>query len=226
MCGLAVQSDGVTAWMIVPVILHHQDNSEVKVKTYALLDNGSDSTFVKNFTLKALGVEGPEISLRLNTMHGRTEIPAKRIKGLLVQRYDEDTTVVLLKAYSRDSIPSKRDQFPTSETAKKWPHLKGIKDKIPLLHNNVDVGILIGCNCPRALKPQKVILGEDDDPYAVRTILGWGIIGPSSPQKDTSDVDGEDVSCHRLVTSEVGSTSLKQKFVVDAQTKKSSIQSK
>ena len=218
-CGSAVRSDGVTTSMIVPVILHHKDNSEVKVKTYALLDDGSDSTFVKNSTLKALGVEGPEISLRLNTMHGRAEIPAKRIEGLVVQRFDEGTTVVLPRAYSRDSIPSRKDQIPTSETAKKWPHLKGIEDKIPPLQNNVDVGILIGCNCPRALKPQEVILGEDDDPYAVRTILGWGIIGPSSPQKDTSDVDGEDVSCHRLVTSEVGSTSLKQKFVVDAQTK-------
>ena len=75
-CGLAVRPDGVTTSMIVPVILHHKANSEVKVKTYALLDDGSDSTFVKNSTLKALGLEGPERSLRLNTMHGRTEIPA------------------------------------------------------------------------------------------------------------------------------------------------------
>ena len=189
----------------------------MKVKTYALLDDGSDSTFVKNSTLNALGVDGPEICLSLNTMHGRTEIPAKRIEGLVVQRFDGGTTVVLPRAYSRNSIPSRRDQIPTSEMANKWPHLKSIKDKIPPLQNNVDIGILIGCNCPRALKPQDVILGEDDDPYAVKTILGWGIIGPSSPQKDTSDVDREVASCHRLVTSEVGSTSLKQKFVVDAQ---------
>ena len=70
----------------------------------------------------------------------------------MVQRFDEGTTVGLPRAYSRDSIPSRRDQIPTSETAKKWPHLKGIEDKIPPLQNNIDVGILIGCNCPRARK--------------------------------------------------------------------------
>ena len=155
-CGSAVRPDGVTTSMIVPVILHYKANSEVKVKTYALLDDGSDSTFVKNSTLKALGVDGPEISLRLNTMHGRTEIPAKRIEGLVVQRFDEGTTVVLPRAYSRDSIPSRRDQIPTSETAKKWPHLRGIEDKIPPLQNNIDVGILIGCNFQEPLNRKKL----------------------------------------------------------------------
>lgn len=130
-CGSTFRSDGVTTSMIVPVILYHKYNSEVKVKTYALLDDGSGSTFIKNYTVKALGMEGPEISLRLNTMHGKTEIPAKRIEGLVAQRFDGGTTVVPPRAYLQDSIPSRKDQIPTSETAKKWPQLKGINDKIP-----------------------------------------------------------------------------------------------
>ena len=38
-------------------------------------------------------------------------------------------------------------------------------------------GLLIGLNCPRAIKPLEVIPGKDNDPYAKRTALGWGIIG-------------------------------------------------
>ena len=63
------------------------------------------------------------------------------------------------------------------------------------MKNNVEVGLLIGCNYPKALKPKEVILGNDSDPYAVKTELGWGIIGPVSP---SFLVYQDDVStCHR-----------------------------
>ena len=47
---------------------------------------------------------------------------------------------------------------------------------MPYQHD-VDVGLLIGANCTKAIKPREVIPGADDDPYAVRTTLGWGVIG-------------------------------------------------
>ena len=63
------------------------------------------------------------------------------------------------------------------------------------MKNNVEVGLLIGCNYPKALNPKEVILGNDSDPYAVKTELGWGIIGPVSP---SFLVYQDDVStCHR-----------------------------
>ena len=47
---------------------------------------------------------------------------------------------------------------------------------MPYQHD-VDMGLLIGANCTKAIKPREVIPGADDDPYAVRTTLGWGVIG-------------------------------------------------
>ena len=55
----------------------------------------------------------------------------------------------------------------------------------------MDVGILIRCYCPRALKPREVIPGKGDDPYAIRTLLGWGIVGPvhePSEQEDSEEL--------------------------------------
>ena len=37
--------------MIVPVVVHDMDHPHVEVSVYALLDDGSDSTFVTNFFL-------------------------------------------------------------------------------------------------------------------------------------------------------------------------------
>ena len=64
-----------------------------------------------------------------------------------------------------------------------------------------------------------MVLGNDEDPYAVRTLLGWGIIGPTNAANHSS-VGGDDVfTCHRIVTCEIGNTRLDNRFVGDAQTK-------
>ena len=43
--------------------------------------------------------------------------------------------------------------------------------------DDVEVGLLIGSNCTRAIVPREVIPGILDEPYALRTDLGWGIVG-------------------------------------------------
>ena len=40
------------------------------------------------------------------------------------------------------------------------------------------MGLLIGLNFPSALRPREIVYGEESDPYAVRSLLGWYINGP------------------------------------------------
>ncbi|XP_022085513.1 uncharacterized protein LOC110976501 [Acanthaster planci] len=42
---------------------------------------------------------------------------------------------------------------------------------------NCEVGMLIGYNCPQALAPRDTITGQDDEPFAIKTDLGWTIVG-------------------------------------------------
>ncbi|XP_067019483.1 uncharacterized protein [Acropora muricata] len=117
----------------------------VEMKTYALLDNGSDSTFIKSSTLRKLDVDGPQMTLKLNTMYGQSEIVVKKIEGLIVQHVTKTTAPAALpKAYSQDFIPLKRNQIPTREIASKWPHLRQIKDQLLPLQEDMEVGLLIG----------------------------------------------------------------------------------
>ena len=90
----------------------------------------------------------------------------------------------------RETIPSRKDQIPTPAVADKWQHLKKIRDKIPPLEENLYVGVLIGSNCPKAIKPKEVIAGKSEDPYAVRTLLGWSIVGQTSRSETPLDEDG------------------------------------
>ena len=53
------------------------------------------------------------------------------------------------------------------------------------------------------IKPREVIPGSEDDPYAMRTILGWGIIGMTNPLTVDSQ-NNSHCSCNRIVSREVG----------------------
>ena len=59
---------------------------ETDVLEYALLDNASHTTFITTSTLRNLGVEGPELGLKLCTMYGKIEIPLQKVNGLLIER--------------------------------------------------------------------------------------------------------------------------------------------
>ena len=186
----------------MPVVLHHKDNPGTEVKTYALLDDASDTTFVRNKLKNELGVEGVDTGLNLSTMHGREVVPVTRVDGLVVERPDKRAKVDLPKAYARDLIPSRKDQIPTPAIADKWPHLRKIKDKISPLNEDLDVGLLIGSNCPKAIKPREIVAGRSEDPYAVRTLLGWCIVGPANPSGTPMDEDSL-ATCNRITAKEI-----------------------
>ena len=86
---------GTSHSLIVPVWLHHQDDPRDKVKVYALLDEQSDACFLKESTLTALGVDGPELNLHLSTVLGQKTITGKKVTGLTVRGVNKTTEIIL-----------------------------------------------------------------------------------------------------------------------------------
>jgi len=72
-CHTVGKWNSVTNSLILPVWLYHKDSPEKKVLAYALLDDSSNSTFIKCDTIHDLGLKGPEIKLNLYTMLGRQD---------------------------------------------------------------------------------------------------------------------------------------------------------
>ncbi|KAK6195425.1 hypothetical protein SNE40_000861 [Patella caerulea] len=194
----AVRHGSLTTSLIVPVRVYHESQPDKKVLKYLLQDEASDTIFITDKTLQDLDISGNEVDLQLSTMLGKEVIPTQKINGLVVERYDGELKIELPTAYSRESIPSRRNQIPTKEIAESWPHLRRIRNKLYPYHEDIEIGLLIGCNCPKAIKPREVIGGKEDDPYAVRTALGWGIVGPVREVEE----DMMDVTCNRIVSQE------------------------
>ena len=198
-----VSCSDTTTSMILPVLIHHKDDPDRRVKVYAVLDDQSDTCFITDDITKSLGVTGPAVELELGTMHAVENIDTQKIEGLIVSRFDGQVDIPLPKAYTRNLIPGLRGQIPRPETARKYEHLKTIADEIPPYDEQLSIGLLIGNNCARALKPRSVVPGKSNDPYAIRTILGWGVVGAKGHGNRT-DGTGERAECYCTATKEVG----------------------
>ena len=176
-CNCTSQGASSSTSMIVPVWLSSSKRPEAEVLVYAILDTQSDSTFVLKETCDELDADKQPTKLRLSTITSQESVvDSQRVSGLQVRGYNSDLKIPIPVAYTSTSIPADEDHIPTTTTAKNWSHLRPIEDKmLDLLDCNV--GLLVGYDCSQALTPREVISGESNEPYAIKTDLGWSIVG-------------------------------------------------
>lgn len=198
-CSVNRGDDGSTS-MIVPVWISSTKAPEKEILAYALLDTQSSNTFVDQGMCRMVGASLEPVKLQLTTMMGRDSIVhSARASGLRVRGFSSDSWISLPPTYTRDFIPLERSHIPTPETAERWNHLKGIAPEIPELMD-CEVGLLIGYDCSRALAPRRVITGRDDEPYAIKTDLGWSVVGSALRSAHSTEVTG---LCHRIAVREL-----------------------
>ncbi len=187
---------------IVPVYVSTTMEPDKEVLVYALLDSQSDTTFILKDAAVTLGAKKEPVKLKVSTITSKTKVVnSQKVQGLQVRGISSDTKIKLPTTYTRDYIPANRSHIPTSTTAKSWPHLEHLADEMsPEL--DCEVGLLIGYNCPQVLLPRDVISGNENQPYAQRSVLGWSIIGYSSTEVDYDPEDEIGVS-HRIIIKKV-----------------------
>ncbi|XP_006817261.1 uncharacterized protein LOC102809485, partial [Saccoglossus kowalevskii] len=215
--------------LIIPVFLHHKSVPNQQATVYALLDPQSDSCFITKSMMEKIGVNGPNIQIKLSTMLAEKVIECNKIDGLVVMNMDRSINIALPAVFSRECIPASHSQIARPDTVSRWPHLMQVSKYLPPFRKDIEIGLLIGMNCPRALKPREVIPGDDDDPYAVRTDLGWGVIGVmNSPDYDLSSycqvINTEGKRCHftyRTQVKEISPLQVNKMFEQDFNERKS-----
>lgn len=182
---------------VVPVWLSSTTHPAQEVLVYALLDSQSDTTFVLEEVVDTLDISKEPVKLKLSTMASKdTVINCQRVKNLQCRGFSSIKKVSLPPAFTREFIPANRTHIPTNETAKVWSHLEHLQEEIPALQN-CKVGLLIGYNCSQALLPREVVSGNEHEPFAQRTDLGWSIVGHGNTHIDFSDATG--ISHHVIV---------------------------
>ena len=126
-CNVTEAGDVPITMGIVPIWLYHNNNPNNRICVYALLDNASGGTFIKEDSLRKLGMEGIESKLSLTTMHGTQEIETKAVDGLMASHFEKnDVSLALPRTYVRQQIPEDRDEIPRPERVQEWPHLQQV----------------------------------------------------------------------------------------------------
>ena len=206
---------------ILPVWLYHKDDPDKMIKVYALLDNGSGGTFIKEESAKRLGIEGSDTDLILTTIHGTHNVSTKAIEGLVVANIKStDVIVDLPRTFTRKVIPADRSEIPRPDVISKMSHMKDVSKEMHPYMEDIEVGLLIGLNCPSALRPRDIVYGNESDPYAVRSLLGWYINGPINTHKTSYH---DNVNCNSIHFNELNTSTTAKGYVVSQRTVKEQI---
>ena len=190
---------GIKSAMIVPVYLSSEEEPDKKCLVYALLDTQSDTTFILDEIAEKMNFPSQPARLKLSTMTSTSVIDCKKYSGLMIQGVNSGVKICLPLTYSRSFIPVHKSHIPTPEVVMKWPHLECLKSEILPLQD-CEVGLLIGYNCAQALAPRDFISGDGDQPFAIKSDLGWSIVGKTCTEESDYDEIG---TSHRIVTMEV-----------------------
>ena len=160
------------ALQVVPVKVMSNDGNAIT--TYALLDTGSEASFVTKSLIDRLKLDIKSYEeLAVCTLSGEQDVRVG-IVDLIVKSADDSRgrTVAVqdVKVVEKLNINLTRPK-----NLLKWPHLIGIE--IPEVEDK-EVTMLIGANVPECQVHEESRVGKAGEPYAVRTILGWAILGP------------------------------------------------
>ena len=157
---------------VVPVRVRY-DNAEVH--TYAFLDLGSTHTFCDTKLINAINVSGESENISVNTLNGVT--PHSGVKcSLSILPIKEDDEFILTDVISLDKIPVKPNILPAKGDIAELAYLRDIKSSSL---KGGSVTLLIGANVPEMFIMKECRKGLRGQPIAVKTPLGWSLLGPS-----------------------------------------------
>ena len=145
-------------------------------------------------TLDSFAVETKPVTLNVSTMSGSDLLQCRKASGFKIQGHGCKDSINLPTLFSRPQIPHNRSHFPTPTFCQQFPHLKEVASKLLPLQD-VEVGLLIGynVNCQKPL--QTVVSKNQADPYAIKTPVGWCVIGSSGTETRQDQLDCNQVVC-------------------------------
>jgi hypothetical protein len=166
---------------VVPIRVKSENTD---IETYALLDEGSDVSLCTADLANKLGLKGVERNFSLNTVDREGSMKKGREVKLSVSSLNGDKDIVMDKVWTVDRLPIAAKAIPKQSDVGKWPHLNGLR--FPEIEDK-EVTLLIGSDVPEAFWVMDQRRGKTKEPYALRSVLGWTLLGPVNKVNDSNN---------------------------------------
>jgi hypothetical protein len=160
----------------LPIRLHTPSGRVVD--TFAMLDSGSQATLVRSSFAKDIGLNGPTASLSIGNIRENEPVQqSKRVTFWLTNPEDPNMNPIKVNNAWTFNAPFNLPQqsIPCyNEGGSVWTHTRDL-NLSPI--DTSQITVLIGADTKRAFLPLEVREGPDDQPMAIRTPLGWTLMG-------------------------------------------------
>ena len=153
------------------------------VEVLAMLDSGSNTSFISKNVTKKLSLSGPKVHLTMNLAGGQKKSEESELVNITVVPISEETIQKPMQVYAINK-PCSPAKTVSRKIVNSYPHLEAISNKLYLSGGTVD--LLIGTDFADAFVDIHVIPGSPGEPIAKRNCFGWYVMGQFSDQSDVS----------------------------------------
>ena len=146
------------------------------VSTFAMLDSGPEITLVDASLVRLLHLCGQPDQLVFSTVSNRNEPQEGERVDLAVESLidEQPRRLQLQKVWSGNELQIPlRHQYITANKGR-WPHLQDVP--FPEV-DRPKISLIIGTNVPEAFILLEVCHGNPEDPIAIRSCLGFAVLG-------------------------------------------------
>ena len=177
------------AQVCVPIVKVKVNNQ----RSYdATLDTCSTTTFCTRKLADDLSLRGVPIEYELSTLSSSSVNKHTDVIPTLFVESRDGHSLMLHNVFVIDHIPASSSCMDVS----KFVHLKGID----VTTSSCAVDLLIGQDNAEALVPLEVCRGRLDEPFGVRTVLGWSVHGSTGNHADMCGLVRSGKVSHRVVS--------------------------
>jgi len=139
------------------------------------LGQGSTNSLCDKRLLERLCVTSTKAEFSLSTLTNSVTQSGNKI-DLKVSSLAGDGTLHLKGVLSVSKLPIRPNPSLSKQEKRRWPHLQGLN--LSSLGKQ-EVLLLISVDAPEAFWVQEERRGKPGEPFAVKTVLGWSLLGPS-----------------------------------------------
>lgn len=165
--GVAKNGEKGTFFAVVKVVL---ENNGRRVPTYALLDTGSSTTFIRTELARRLGLRGP--SSVMTVAWADTQQQDLRTERLTVKLSGHPGEGHTIQAQTMDDLA-----LPAHHLTREMVEKEGFADLPLSLANDAVPQLLLGLDNAELLASMEMAVGKSRGVVATRTKLGWVVMG-------------------------------------------------
>ena len=151
-------------------------NGKRTVKRNALLDAGADSTLIREDIAKQLDLHGSSKNLKIHNAFLKCKTVESKLVNVSVPSKDHPEKIDIKNAWVVPNLNIRHHSCNVESLKETYTYLKDIN--LPNIEPT-DVTLVIGTDYSELVLHENHIAGKSGAPYAIKTKLGWVLMGGS-----------------------------------------------